>query len=121
VAGEDPAPGPSPGARCRCSGAYVVNGGYATVAKERGTVHLVLGSNDDGVVSHHCSCGLSYAGSSRRRRREGGSSKREDHCRRHGSSLVNVDPSGGGIDVGETHAELVEDLSSCCPLCKVDA
>jgi hypothetical protein len=112
VAGEDPALGPSPGARCRCSGAYVINGGYATVAKERGTVHLVLGSNDDGVVSHHCSCGLSYIGSS---------NKREGHCHRHGSSLVNVDPSGGGIDVGETHAELVEDLSSCCPLCKVDA
>jgi hypothetical protein len=51
-----------------------------------------------GVVSHHGSCGLSCVKVISKERR--GSNKREDNC--HGSSLIDGDPSGGGIGVRET-------------------
>jgi hypothetical protein len=71
------------------------------VVKERGTTRLTLGECGDGVMSHHGSCVLSCVESSRKRR-EGGSNKREGHRRRRGSSLVDVNPFGGGVGVGET-------------------
>jgi hypothetical protein len=79
---------------------YIVNRGEATVVKEWGTVHLTLGGSGVGVVSHHSSCSLflCWVVSKKGRR---GSNKKEGH-RRHGSSLIDVDPSGGGVGTGET-------------------
>jgi hypothetical protein len=99
--GEELAPGPGQGVRRRRGGAYVIGGVDATMVKERGMVCLMLGGSDDGVMSHHDSCGLSCTGLSRRRR-EGGSNKREGHRCHRGSSLIDVDPSGGGVGMGET-------------------
>jgi hypothetical protein len=101
VAGEEPAPGPSPGAHHRRGDAYIISGGDATMAKERSTVHLMLGDSGEGIVSHHDRCGLSCEGSSRRRR-EGRSNKREGRRHHHGSPLIDVDPFGEGIGTGET-------------------
>jgi hypothetical protein len=68
-----------------------------------------------GVVSHHGSCGLSCVKSSQRR--EGDLTKEK---------ITVMDPPWSTVTHLEEalawgkHTELVDDLSSCCPLCKVD-
>jgi hypothetical protein len=96
---------------------YVISRGDVMVVKERGMVRLALGGSDDGIVSHHSSCSLSCVVSSRRRREGGRTREKAAAMDPPSSMLTHVEEALARWK----HAELVEDISSCHHLCKVDA